>query len=139
MCVVPCTKVYRSSTEKYFPMLCMNKIHMCGYRRARKHTFCCCNKRPNKNPISSRSRMARHLQSGVIMHRRFNNSKGHFLEAITDTGCPLHCLLAWYLFEVPESWLLFRLKSLELYQRLLLDLTETANTESETKFLQTTF
>lgn len=116
VCILPCTKVYRSSTGKHFCMLCMDKIYRCGYRCARKCTFCCCSKRSNKTTISSLSRMAWHLQSGVVMHRRFNNSRGHFLEAITDTGYPLHCLLAWYLFKVPESWLPFRLKSLKLCQ-----------------------
>lgn len=62
MCIVPCAKVYRSSMGKHFLMLCMDKIHRCGYRHARKRTFCCCSKRANKNTISSISRMAWHSQ-----------------------------------------------------------------------------
>lgn len=47
---------------KHFLILYMNKIHRCGYRHARKHTFCCCSKRANKNTISSIRGMAWHLQ-----------------------------------------------------------------------------
>lgn len=61
--IVPCTKVYRSSMGKHFLMLCMDKIHRCGYRHARKHTCCCCNKRSNKKAISGVSKMAWYLES----------------------------------------------------------------------------
>lgn len=90
-------------------------INVCriGYRHARKQTLCDRSNRANRNTISSRSRMAWHLQSGIVMHRRFNNSKGHFFsEAIADIEYSLHCLLTWYLLEVPERLPLCRIKSL---------------------------